>query len=251
MMPRGCFREERALSRRMGAPSAALTQGARAGVEVDNLHLLGGWRVHQRGNGCVAAAFAHALRGAAGRMGRRIDPSWTALYGVLRNLERPGAERLPDGGGFLHRGAQAFLDWGVCSRVRWPDDVDLELPVPVDVLEAGRVARAGGVYPIVDEDPIEEIERLLNAGHFVVFGAQYGARFDLGPGASPYDGEAVADDQIGHATCIVGTSPGYKRIVNSWGAWWNGDGTAWLTDRFIRTRAWGLYAVTIAPAEVV
>lgn len=244
----GCLREARRLSRLVGRPARELVGSAPSSVEADNLHLLHGWRVNQRGNSCPAASAAHAVRGVAGVAGILLDPSYLAIYALVRQLNEPRAAILRDTGGYLVHAMAALSSWGVVARSRWPDSSDLSEPVPVDVLEAGSLARVG-VHAVQDADPIPEIETLVAARQFPIFGQVYGRHFGEGPGFDAYDGEDESGD-LGHAMVIVGTRPGAKRVLNSWGDTWNGDGTAWLTDDFVR-RGWGFYAVTVSPSRVV
>jgi hypothetical protein len=205
----------------------------------------------QRGSSCVGHALAQCLRIAAHRDGTAIDPSALAIYALARQLHAPSATRLPDVGCYPHRALEALEQWGACSTDRWPDAADLGACVPVDVLEAGAVARVTGVYRIAEGGAarVRRVRAAIAQGHPVFFGMSTGDEYAFGPSRWPYEGEGTGHP--GHAQVIVGYRPGAVLAANSWGRAWGLGGFAWISDNWISSDGvYGLHVVTAAPARV-
>jgi hypothetical protein len=207
----------------------------------------------QRGNSCYGAAFAHALRGAARRMGYEIDPSYLAIYALARELEHPGARTLPDEGSYTHRVLEAITDWGVVDRKRWQDWADILSPTPIDVKEAGSLALVTGIYRIY-ETGIARTTRIREAiaqGHHVVFGMEVDRAYEEWRGSTPYPG-LRGPALGGHAQVLVGYAPGRFLVLNSWGPAWGEDGYVWITDEALEgEHVYDFTVVTVAPTRPV
>lgn len=207
----------------------------------------------QRGGSCVGAALRSALMIAASVGGWSLDPSYLAIYALARELEAPKNTMLPDFGCYPHRALEALEDWGVVARSRWPDDANLEGPVPQDVLEAGASALVTGVYRIEETGAarVEAIKRAICEGHAVFFGMSVDdAYMAWGPDRGTYLGR-VGDDRGGHAQVITAYVPGRVGVLGSWGTRWARNGFIWIADDWIADGdCYDFTVLTTAPREV-
>lgn len=198
---------------------------------------------------CVGAALYHGLKLAAHTAGFDIDPSYRAIHTIARMLEDLRATRLPDRGCYPHLALEGLEDWGVVARTRWPDDSDIGAPVPIDVLEAGAVARVTGVYRVFEtgDELVALLRRSIFEGHGAFYAGSVGAAYKR-LGGEVYDGDATSDGD--HARLLVGYRPGAFLELNSWGLGWGEGGFGWISEAYVR-RAFAHTVITAAPMEVV
>lgn len=200
--------------------------------------------------GCQGASWGQALSLAGAIAGYELEPSWNALWTMARMLEHRGATKLPNEGVATNRIISSLAEWGVVARARWSELSPLAAPLPIDVLEAASRALVTGFYRVNETGArrLARVREALHAGHGVVYCGPVGEAYMAGPGAL-YKGDARSLGN--HARLLTGYRVDSFREVGSYGARWNGDGTAWVTEDYVAEQCFDLSVVTVAPAEVV
>lgn len=205
-----------------------------------------GFRIpYQRGSSCYGNAWAQNLRTSSRGA---LDPSSMAPWTVARELERPGPLLLPDEGVYGYRILDAMSNFGICSLDRWPDNSPLTSRVPIDVLEAGQIAKVVGIWHFADVDITADIRKAVHQGHPVTFGMAVGRSYQTYSG-STWGGIRDADD--GHAQCIVGYRHDAALVANSWGIGWGEDGCAWVSWSWLESdNCWDFQSLTTTPVSL-
>lgn len=218
-----------------GEPVRRLVGAARAPLPASwDLRYPGFRTPNQRGQSCYGNTWAQVFR--TGSKGS-LDVSAMAIWSLARQLTDTSLKQLPDVGVYTHKAVDA-LSFGLVRRDRWPDDVDLDARVPVDVLEAGADAKITNVYRIFESGPerTERIQQTVYQGHAVPYASVVGPRYQRYAGGVYY-GEVAVD---GHAQCIVGyrTEPDLSisfLVANSWGGDWGEGGCSWVSANWIES----------------
>ncbi len=206
----------------------------------------------QRGNSCVGHSMAQALRVRAAFQGVAIDPSALGIYALARQLENPNADHLPDVGSYPYRALEAMQQWGVVARARYVDESALGAPVPVDVLEAGAVARVTGEYRLASTGSRLRLEiQTALASAYPVFYCQ-----EVDDSYQRYHGgiwRGLAGASAGgHAQCLVGYTPDYVIVAGSWGRDFGENGFAFVAWSFIEASAhvYDFQVISMSPKAV-
>lgn len=206
----------------------------------------------QAANCCVGCGFWGALTVAGLRENRHVDVSYMAIYAIARELEKPGLHVLADVGCFPNKAITGLESFGVVARHRWKDDEDPTKPVPVDVLEAGAIARVEGVFRIFETGAqrVNRIKQSIAQGHAVVYAQPVDKAFEDGT-TGVYPG-VTGTVQGGHCMHIISYRPGAFQIRNSWGPNWSDRGSIWIADDFIAEGdgVGDFTAVTLAPETI-
>jgi hypothetical protein len=194
--------------------------------------------------GCSAAELFALLRGIAlPTLSRRAAYDWG----------RGGMPPYVDGGCFPRDAMGAWREWGFCSSERWPwSEAGINDPIPLDVIEAGTVAKLTGFYRVNDSGQArcDGVRYLLSEGYPVIFGQGcFQDLIDYRGGVLPDvpQGQRVG----GHMTCVVGYAPGKLHVLNSWGTGWGERGFYWMSDaRFGGDTVGDVYAFTCSPMVI-
>jgi hypothetical protein len=197
---------------------------------------------------CVGHAIAQCLRVRSRAQGSPIDPSAKAIYALARQLDDPRVRRLRDKGSHPEKAFLGLSDWGAVARARWTDDADVHAPVPIDVLEAGAVARVTGEYTIGLNRRLE-IERSLTAGYPIFWVRRVDRAYQSWPGGL-YPG--LTGEPIGlHAGAIVEYDDLGVWDAGSYGRGIGNGGFVHYSWRFFETSDVRLLkVVALAPLEV-
>ena len=208
-------------------------------------------RILDQGNteSCVANAVALAWATVNALAGREVAiPSRLALYWWARHQH--GATKT-DSGTYCRAGVKALSKHGAPPESSWPFDATaVGKKPPLRVVQAGfRHRGPAGYYRIFDDGKarLGAVQRALASRIPMIFGVSVDDAFtsDSGPEwIPPRTGARVG----GHAMMLTGYAEkdGEKwyQVVNSWGARWRGDGTAFLHGSWVE-EAWDLWALSL------
>lgn len=201
---------------------------------------------NQRGNSCVGRALSQCIWIVGG-----LDASAHAIYALARQLAEPFVAHLVDRGCYPYRALEALEECGIVATARWDESVDLSVPVPYDVLEAGYDGLVTGIWRVYDagEERLYAVRKALTDGFPVFFGMDVDAEYMDGRFGT-YQG--VNQVRGGHAQVIVGYRDSRFLVCNSWGRDWADGGFAWIDERYIADpeHVYDVTLITAAPRVI-
>lgn len=157
-------------------------------------------------------------------------------YYVTRELEN----RLGQEGAVLRNAVKQAAKLGLPDEDLWPyypNSVDVRPPVEV-FAEAikHRVLRYERIQNGTDAEVIHAIKSALSEGFPVVFGMPLTQQWiNMRGGDKSYRGVTDKDPAVGaHAMTIIGYSPDFFIVENSWGEEWGDGGLGYISTALVR-----------------
>lgn len=204
-------------------------------------------------NSCVAHATTQQVRTALNFQGVSAPPLPSRLF-VYYGARALNGEQQVDAGTFIHSAYECMQNLGFPAEKFWTftnDQAKVNTQPDWDALRHASDQRwLSGHYRIFStgSQRIRDVKAALAANHSVAWGSKIDAAlFDLAPGGL---WPGVTRQIVGgHAMLIVGYTPDYFEICNSWGPTWADRGFGRMSyDAIASPNASDFWVATVAPS---